>query len=628
MSVSVAVITCGPSDLLALLQKSPALTVEVLHPNALTPHCLDGFQCACVLGGTREEPLVFPAECRSVVEDFSHSGRRVLYEYTLSFCQNYCASPDSTRFLRLVCTDAEFAGLEDGLLLDDQCNMRCTPYYRNNLARPILMYKKGLSEHARQPLSQQERTDCQQYGIWLETPAVAVCSFRLCNFLRARFSPVPAWSRLVRSLIGWLCGAPVLEKVEFPPQYQTGFARSAADCAASGIDWFSRSGILVDEGKRGVLEGLGTEIYPDGHQKTASSIRTDCCGEAALAYLMHFLAFGDARSLERAQNLEAFVYDKMQIRSGRFQGMLRWTDIAWEVCYQDDMARAMLVTLFKALYGLGREYLPQCRMALEFLMNTTGPDGLRPARTDNLNMSEEDFAALSRQNGAFPCAHYNAFYLACLLLYGKLEKDARCLAVGETGMQALLQAYPKTIREQSQTEELCRLLLPFAWLYYATGKQEYRQMLYTVTRDLEKMRHPSGAYLEWDDDYSAACSKQENGECSLLARNGDPVCDLLYSNNWVPLGLMQAYFVTEDAYFYDLFCRHAAFLSTAQIHSQDPRIDGAWARGFDAEQMEVCGLPNDVGWGPWAVESGWTVAEICAGLLQGVLKDKLKEFYK
>ena len=211
---------------------------------------------------------------------------------------------------------------------------------------------------------------------------------------------------------------------------------------------------------------------------------------------------------------------------------------------------------------------------------------------------------------------------------GKLEKDARCLAVGETGMQALLQAYPKTIREQSQTEELCRLLLPFAWLYYATGKQEYRQMLYTVTRDLEKMRHLSGAYLEWDDDYSAACSKQENGECSLLARNGDPVCDLLYSNNWVPLGLMQAYFVTEDAYFYDLFCRHAAFLSTAQIHSQDPRIDGAWARGFDAEQMEVCGLPNDVGWGPWAVESGWTVAEICAGLLQGVLKDKLKEFYK
>lgn len=126
MSISVAVITCGPSDLLALLQKSPALTVEVLHPNALTPTA-SMVSSAPACWGHQEEPLVFPAECRSVVEDFSHSGRRVLYEYTLSFCQNYCASPDSTRFLRLVCTDAEFAGLEDGLLLDDQCNMRCTP---------------------------------------------------------------------------------------------------------------------------------------------------------------------------------------------------------------------------------------------------------------------------------------------------------------------------------------------------------------------------------------------------------------------------------------------------------------------------------------------------------------------
>lgn len=60
MSISVAVITCGPSDLLALLQKSPALTVEVLHPNALTPHCLDGFQCACVLGGHPGGTAGFP----------------------------------------------------------------------------------------------------------------------------------------------------------------------------------------------------------------------------------------------------------------------------------------------------------------------------------------------------------------------------------------------------------------------------------------------------------------------------------------------------------------------------------------------------------------------------------------
>ena len=44
--------------------------------------------------------------------------------------------------------------------------------------------------------------------------------------------------------------------------------------------------------------------------------------------------------------------------------------------------------------------------------------------------------------------------------------------------------------------------------------------------------------------------------------------------------------------------------------------------------MEVYGLPNDVGWGPWAIESGWTVAEIAAGLYSGLLKEQLKGFYQ
>ena len=104
--------------------------------------------------------------------------------------------------------------------------------------------------------------------------------------------------------------------------------------------------------------------------------------------------------------------------------------------------------------------------------------------------------------------------------------------------------------------------------------------------------------------------------------------DLLYSNNWVPLGLMQAYFVAGDEEFYGLFCRHADFLQRCQIRSGDPKLAGAWARGYDVDKMEVFGLPNDVGWGPWAIESGWTVAEITAGLYAGILKDELKEYYR
>jgi hypothetical protein len=31
--------------------------------------------------------------------------------------------------------------------------------------------------------------------------------------------------------------------------------------------------------------------------------------------------------------------------------------------------------------------------------------------------------------------------------------------------------------------------------------------------------------------------------------------------------------------------------------------------------------------GPWAIESGWTVAEITAGLMMGLAEDKIKKFY-
>mgnify|MGYP002237015756 CR=1 FL=1 len=57
---------------------------------------------------------------------------------------------------------------------------------------------------------------------------------------------------------------------------------------------------------------------------------------------------------------------------------------------------------------------------------------------------------------------------------------------------------------------------------------------------------------------------------------------------------MQAYFVTGDEEFYRLFCRHADFLRRCQIRSGDPKLDGAWARGYDVDKMEVFGLPNDV----------------------------------
>ena len=214
------------------------------------------------------------------------------------------------------------------------------------------------------------------------------------------------------------------------------------------------------------------------------------------------------------------------------------------------------------------------------------------------------------------------------MLAYKLTKTKAFKEIAVKGMETIMAAYPETIREQSQTQEYCRLILPLSWLYWSTGEKQHKEWLYTVTNDLQKFKHKTGAYIEWDEGYKASMRNDVGaGECSLLSFNGDPIADLLYSNNWLPMGFIQAYFVTGDKYFKELWKENAKFMIKAQIRSNNNQINGAWARGFDVELMEVYGSSADIGWGPWSIVSGWTVAEIVSGLISGVLADKLCKYY-
>ncbi|MEG2596809.1 MAG: hypothetical protein RR977_00135, partial [Oscillospiraceae bacterium] len=435
---------------------------------------------------------------------------------------------------------------------------------------------------------------------------------------------IAKWQLLIREILGWLtnenCSDLPIDRAYHlvsSVEKET-FDSSLKECISSAVHWYHESKILIANGKEGVYEGFCTEIYADGSQKMALPIRNDCTGEASLAFFTDYLLSGNEASLQTSDQLEAYCFDRMQIKGGLHDGMLRWTDIAWNVCYQDDNARVLFPALLKMMYTKRYDHLDDCCSALDFLVKTTGTDGLRVSRTDNLTLDQKEMDRLHNTPSNFPCAHYNAFYSATLLLCGKLADREDFIAVGIKGLESLMAVYPKTIREQSETEELCRLILPLAWLFWVTKNPKHKEWLYTVTKDLQKMKHAkSGAYLEWDSDYSAACSQTEDAECSLLTQNGDPVVDMLYSLNWLPLGFAHAYDITGDPYFHELWEEIASFMIRAQIHSNNPDIDGVWTRGFDVDLMEVYGLPNDVGWGPWSIESGWSIGEIVAGLGMG-----------
>ena len=90
MPITMAVITRDNSDLSDLLCRVRELSVTVLSPDHLTDEALQGFSCACVLGGTQTEPLILPARSRTALENFAQSGKRVFCEYMQSFALNYC----------------------------------------------------------------------------------------------------------------------------------------------------------------------------------------------------------------------------------------------------------------------------------------------------------------------------------------------------------------------------------------------------------------------------------------------------------------------------------------------------------------------------------------------------------
>ena len=208
--------------------------------------------------------------------------------------------------------------------------------------------------------------------------------------------------------------------------------------------------------------------------------------------------------------------------------------------------------------------------------------------------------------------------MAALVLCGMLLDEKRYVEAGQKGVASIMRLYPWTAREHSQTQELCRLILPLAMLVKAAPTHEHAAWLELVTRDLCGMQSKAGAFVERDEGYTASCSRAKSGECSVFAHNGDPICDFLYSMNWLPVSLAAAWYATQEERYRALYTATVSFIASVQLESPDPKLHGAWARAVDIETMEVSGVNNDREWSTWTIESGWTVAEIMNGMLWGV----------
>ncbi|MFR5863731.1 MAG: hypothetical protein ACI3ZE_03500 [Candidatus Woodwardiibium sp.] len=651
------------SDLIETIRRV-GCEVTLTPKTALPALDASGYDAVVISGGTESEPMTFTPAEREAADRLSRSGVRVFAEFCQYLGAVNCPNVESTRYARPV-SRFRYGEIIEGDILDEQCNTRVVHFYASESRIPLLSYRANPEGFYTLKNYADAEFPVSADALWTEHDTLLFCTFRLADFAKACFAPRKKWFSLIGFILLWLTGEK--HDLSFLDAFYAQNAYSTTPCegtdvelaraAERAMDWHEKGGFLLppdENGCRAVLEGVGAAVLPDGTHSALHNYTTVSTGETALAYYLQSLYTGDDNSRRISDELLASGRRHIADAADETDGWGRSGDNAWwNVCYQDDDARGLLFPrLLRALYGEALPDADAVRRNLDFLLRTTGTDGLRVARTelvDDKKLLVQTFeiepdasragkwrwgggrtlpiAELRAQAGGSPSAHYNGYYLAALLLAYKVLGDERYRDTAVRGLETIMAHFPNTAREHSETQELCRLILPLSYLYWVTGEEKHRTWLYAVTRSLLEKQHSSGAFIEWDTGYNACCAGAKDGESSVLAANGDPVADMLYSMNWLPFSLMQAYFITHDDMFLILWRRVCGFLASIQLCSRDKRIDGAWPRAFDVEQGEVYGVPNDVGWSPWSVECGWTMGQIPIGLYCGLLRDRLLAFY-
>ena len=377
----------------------------------------------------------------------------------------------------------------------------------------------------------------------------------------------------------------------------------------------------VGDGSYGILEGIQSQVNPDGSQPTRSSLRSDCNGESSLAFALRSKLDGDKPSKLIAKNLLDWVY----FRSGLFQndsgkanyGLIYWLPGNAQALYQDNDVKVILGCIGTA--GI----LDTDRWNEVLIKNilgnfrTTGMYGFRGWRLENPDLLKEGWQSYWDKNTIQLQPHYEAWTWASYLwLYNKTHWEP-LLKKTSNAIRKMMEGYPSNWKwTNGIQQERGRMLLPLAWLIRVDDKPEYRAWLKLIANDIEKYQDKSGAIREelgaldhGDMAPPVSNAAYGEGEAPLIHENGDPVSDLLYTCNFTFLGLHEAYAATSDLQYKRMADKLADFLIRIQVRSEKHKeLDGGWFRAFDYRRWDYLGSDADAGWGAWSIETGWTQA--------------------
>lgn len=388
-------------------------------------------------------------------------------------------------------------------------------------------------------------------------------------------------------------------------------ARALVSAVKNAVEWHRRSGIMKDEGKRGVYEMIRSfDLTVSKNLRGDSALFTAALFEAAGRY------FNDEGYSKIADNIVSAMLSKeeLQIKMGENRGLFKWfsgiSNMGARSVYVSDSSR--VGNSVYALYKLsGKEEYKEAIISLgDALLRWFGKEALLPGC--QFNYEKDDLNTIQKRK-RYACPE---FYDAPLLFLGNLYSvthDERYKEQVIKTAKCLAELYPnyEVTTSHSDNFTFSRLLgaLSAAQRF---GDGAWTPVIDELLRYFSKLQHTAGGFRDGKAYFDKESIKKDM-EFAVGFGLDDSIADVVYCQNTLACAL--TVLLSADGSFDRGLAEKMRdslvdFLLDIQIRSSDERFNGVWMRAFDMDNMEYYGCDKDFAWGPYCILTGWVTGAI------------------
>ncbi len=526
------------------------------------------------------------------------------------------------------------------------------------VAKPILVMAKVAGfDHAQFGLK-----DTRYHTLLFQQQNALIATAALSNYKTGRFGPVDSWRIIWEQILGWLMAGKPVTLRQFTADPYPMFSKdevlpaaAGRNAIAKGAEWLWKARLFIHpsweqermdkyqpkngdpnlffgppvtkdllqgDGSRGIMEGHGSTIDHNGTQDYRYFIRADVQGESAFLLASAGSILNRPGYYATAEKLLDYLFYTSGFRGGARNhrdsssyGLISWANTHPGTFFNDDNARCILGAIGASAFMNNERWNKFIAENILGNFRTSSKQGFQGNALEQSNIEKNGWRYYYERDFVNLHPHFESWMWACYLwLYDKTGYKP-LLDKAKTGIRLMMEAYPDRWKTQNGVQqERARMVLPLAWLVRVENTPEHVKWLDDVLSKLLEYQEPCGAIREelgnaGSDAHKILITSNDaygKNEASLIAQNGDPVADMLYTCNFLYFGLNEAAHATNNPKYFQAAHKLSEFLVRIQAASSlHEDLDGAWFRAFDYGRWDYWASNADNGWGAWSTLTGW-----------------------